>query len=194
MFAQKDLIAETENLRKFALHLTRNKSDADDLVQSTFLRALEKADYFEDGTSLRKWTSKIMFNLFVTDYRRKTRFETQYDPEPYIQAQAIGAPQESKAELHAVGDAMVKLSPDHQEILTMVCINDMPYQEVADALDIPVGTVRSRLSRARESLNGLLETRNAAPYKEFMRVPGFIKHSAGKGHGTHGHTSYGKLA
>lgn len=164
MFAQKDLIAETENLRKFALHLTRNKADADDLVQSTFLRALEKSDYFEDGTSLRKWTSKIMFNLFVTDYRRKTKFETQYDPEPYIQSQAISAPQESEAELHAVGDAMKKLSADHREILTLVCIKDMPYQEVADLLNIPVGTVRSRLSRARESLQVALNGSNATEF------------------------------
>ncbi len=156
MFDHNALTAEMENLRKFALHLTRNKADADDLVQSTFLRALEKSDYFEDGTSLRKWTSKIMFNLFVTDYRRKTKFETQYDPEPYLQAQAINAPQESEAELHAVGDAMAKLSNDHREILTMVCVKDMPYQEVADALGIPVGTVRSRLSRARESLASLM--------------------------------------
>ena len=185
MFAQNNLIAETENLRKFALHLTRNKSDADDLVQSTFLRALEKSDYFEDGTSLRKWTSKIMFNLFVTDYRRKTRFETQYDPEPYIQSQSIGAPQESEAELHAVGDAMVKLSTDHREILTMVCINDMPYQEVADMLHIPVGTVRSRLSRARESLNGLLDSGHEAEFGPFMRVPAFIRQGQGP---------YGKMA
>lgn len=158
MFDQKMLVAETENLRKFALHLTRNKSDADDLVQSTFLRALEKSDYFEDGTSLRKWTSRLMFNLFVTDYRRKTKFETQYDPEPYIQAQSVAAPQEGEAELHAVGEAMQKLSPEHQEILTMVCVKDMPYQDVADALAIPVGTVRSRLSRARESLQVIIDT------------------------------------
>ncbi len=182
MFAQKDLIAEAENLRKFALHLTRNKSDADDLVQSTILRALEKSDYFEDGTSLRKWTSKIMFNLFVTDYRRKTRFETQYDPDPYIQSQAVNAPQESEAELHAVGDAMNKLSDDHREILTMVCVKDMPYQEVADALCIPVGTVRSRLSRARESLNMALESGNTADYQEVMRVPAYLRQADGVYH------------
>lgn len=170
MFAQKELIAEMENLRKFALHLTRNKADADDLLQSTFLRALEKSDYFEDGTSLRKWTSKIMFNLFVTDYRRKTKFETQYDPEPYIQAQSMAAPQESEAELHAVGDAMKKLSADHREILTLVCIKDMPYQEVADQLNIPVGTVRSRLSRARESLQMTLNSHEHAR----MPVPPFV--------------------
>ena len=157
MFAHKDLIAENDNLRKFALSLTRNRADADDLVQSTFLRALEKADYFEDGTSLRKWTSKIMFNLFVTSYRRKAKFETQYDPEPYIQAQAISAPQEKESELRVVGDAMEKLSRDHKEILTLVCVKDMPYQDVADLLQIPVGTVRSRLSRARECLQVLLD-------------------------------------
>lgn len=153
MFAQNALIAETANLKKFALRLTGNKADADDLVQSTFLRALEKADYFEDGTSLRKWASKIMFNLFVTEYRRKTKFETQYDPEPYIHSQSVEPAQEHKAELHTVGDAINKLSPDHREVLMMVCIKDMPYQEVSEALDIPVGTVRSRLSRARESLH-----------------------------------------
>lgn len=157
MFAHNDLVAETENLRKFAMHLTRNKSDADDLVQSTFLRALEKSDYFEDGTSLRKWTSKVMFNLFVTNYRRKTKFETQYDPEPYIQSQAIAAPQENEVDLHSVGNAMTKLSDQHREILTLVCIKDMPYQDVAEQLRIPVGTVRSRLSRARESLHSVID-------------------------------------
>lgn len=152
MFTQGDLVAETEYLRKFALHLKGNKADADDLVQATFLRALEKSDYFENGTSLRKWTSKIMFNLFVTEYRRKTKFETQYDPEPYIMSQSIEATQDQQVELHAVGDALNTLSPDHREILMVVCVQDMPYQEVSETLGIPVGTVRSRLSRAREHL------------------------------------------
>ena len=115
MFSQAALIAETDNLRKFALRLTGNRSDADDLLQSTFLRVLEKRHYFEQGTSLRKWASKIMFNLFVTEYRRKTKFETRYDPEPYLQAQSVSAVQEDRAELSAVGDAMNRLSPDHRE-------------------------------------------------------------------------------
>ncbi|HYD18070.1 MAG TPA: sigma factor, partial [Patescibacteria group bacterium] len=66
MFEQKALIGEMENLRRFALRLTRNASDAEDLVQSTLLRALEKQDYFETGTNLFSWTSKIMFNLFAS--------------------------------------------------------------------------------------------------------------------------------
>ena len=157
MFTHTDLIAETDCLRKFALRLTGNKADADDLLQSTFLRVLEKSTYFETGTSLRKWSSKIMFNIFVTNYRRKTKFETQYDPEPYIQAMSVDAIQEDKSELSAVGTAMGLLSDDHREILTLICIQDKSYQEVSEALSIPVGTVRSRLSRARERLQAIMD-------------------------------------
>ena len=174
MFSQAALIAETDNLRKFALRLTGNRSDADDLLQSTFLRVLEKRHYFEQGTSLRKWASKIMFNLFVTEYRRKTKFETRYDPEPYLQAQSVSAVQEDRAELSAVGDAMNRLSPDHREILVMVCVKDMPYQQVSELLNIPVGTVRSRLSRAREHLQMILETSEARESVSMPLPPAYI--------------------
>lgn len=157
MFTQQSLVNEMVKLRKFATRLTRNKAEADDLVQSTLLRAMEKQDYFEEGTDLFKWTSKIMYNLFVTDYRRKTRFETQYDPETYIDSRSTDPDQHSKVELKAVSRAMDKMSPEHKEILILVCVKGMQYQEVADMLAIPVGTVRSRLSRARNQLIALME-------------------------------------
>jgi RNA polymerase sigma-70 factor (ECF subfamily) len=157
MFKQADLVKEMDHLRKFANRLTMNPVEADDLLQSTVLRALEKKDYFQEGTNLFSWTSKIMFNLFVTDYRRKTKFESKYDPEPVIDARSTEADQHVKSELKAVGRAMEKLSPEHKEILVMVCVKGMQYQEVADMLDIPVGTVRSRLSRARNHLLQLTE-------------------------------------
>ncbi len=157
MFAQSELINEMPKLRKFAYKLTRNTAEADDLVQSTLLRALEKNSYFETGTDLFRWTSKIMYNLFVTDYRRKTKFETQYDPESYIENRAVEADQQVKMELKAVGAAMQKMSDEHKEILVMVCVKGLQYQEVADMLHIPVGTVRSRLSRARSQLQSLME-------------------------------------
>lgn len=163
MFAQDTLINEMEGLRRFALKLTRNSSDADDLLQSTVLRALEKKHLFQEGTNLFKWTSKIMFNLFVSNYRRKTKFETQYDPESYIEKESIEASQEEKMEVRRVEEAMEKMSEDHREILTMVCLQGMQYTEVAEALDIPVGTVRSRLSRARESLQDILDNPSAKP-------------------------------
>lgn len=157
MFKQQELVQEMPKLRKFAAKLTRNKSEADDLLQSTLLRALEKADYFQTGTDLFKWTSKVMYNIFVTDYRRKVKFESQYDPESYIENRAVEAEQQSKAEVKALGRAMEKMSAEHKEILIMVCVKGMQYQEVADMLDIPVGTVRSRLSRARNQLISMME-------------------------------------
>lgn len=157
MFEQTAIINEMDKLRRFALRLTRNNNDAEDLLQSTVLRALEKNHMFETGTDLFKWSSKIMFNLFVTDYRRKTKFETQYDPESYLERESVEADQDVKIELNRVRAAMSVLSDDHREILMLVSIKGLQYQEVSEALQIPVGTVRSRLSRAREQLQNLLD-------------------------------------
>jgi len=158
MFKQEELVHEMGNLRKFALRLTRNVHEAEDLVQSTLLRALEKKDYFQENTNLFSWTSKIMFNLFVTGYRRKKKFESQYDPEPHILNTSVDAPQEMTTDLALVRTAMKQLSKEHREMLVLVCIKGMRYEEVADHLEIPVGTVRSRLSRARKQLQDLLES------------------------------------
>ncbi len=99
----------------------------------------------------------MMFNLFATQYRRRVKFETQYDCEELIKSQSIAASQERKAELQRVGEALKTLSDDHRNVLIMVCIHGMAYEQVAGNLDIPVGTVRSRLSRAREKLKVQLE-------------------------------------
>ena len=157
MFNNNALVQESDRLRKFALRLTRNDSDADDLLQSTLLRAIEKKHLFKEDTNLYSWTSKIMYNMFVSEYRRKTKFESQYDPEPYIAAQSLDASQEVKIEMKEVNHAMDQLSDDHKEILIMVCVKGMRYADVSEKLQIPVGTVRSRLSRAREALQQALD-------------------------------------
>lgn len=164
MFTQNALVAETGKLQKFALRLTRNKADADDLVQSTCLRALEKVDYFQDGTNLFSWTSKIMYNLFVSDYRRKVRFETQYDPESYLEKQSVKAAQDAKMEFSDIQRAMKKISAEHRTILILVCIEGWSYQETSEILQIPVGTVRSRLFRARACLQFMLDTPTIPAY------------------------------
>lgn len=157
MFHQDAIINEVPKLLKFATKLTRNHAEAQDLVQSTVLRALEKNSYFEDGTDLFKWTSKIMYNLFVSEYRRKTKFETQYDPENYIEKMVAEPEQETKAEMQAVTAAMEEISAEHKEVLLLVCAKGMKYEEVSEMLQIPVGTVRSRLSRARDALLSVME-------------------------------------
>ncbi len=156
MFTETALVSQMDGLRKFALRLTGNAGDADDLLQSTVLRAIEKKEYFQQDTDLFKWTSKIMFNLFVSTYRRKKKFETRYDPESFIEKASVEGDQEARTELALVRGAMKKLSGEHREILVLVCVKGMRYQEVASMLDIPVGTVRSRLSRAREHLQAVM--------------------------------------
>jgi RNA polymerase sigma-70 factor (ECF subfamily) len=170
MFTNSALVAETAKLTKFAFRLTRNRSDAEDLVQSTCLRALEKKDYFETGSNLFGWTSKIMYNLFVTNYRRKVKFDTQYDPEPFLNMQAVAPEQDMIAELAQVKRAMMQLSPEHHQILVMVGAQGMRYEEASKALGLPVGTVRSRLSRAREQLQAIMDQpRPLAPGKAISR-------------------------
>ncbi|MFP4387305.1 MAG: sigma-70 family RNA polymerase sigma factor [Alphaproteobacteria bacterium] len=161
MFYAHDLIQEMDGLRGFAYLLTGNRSDADDLLQSTVLRALEKEHLFEKGTDLFKWCSKIMFNIFAGQYRRRVKFESMYDPDPVIERQARPANQYHHMRCSEVGEAMEGLNKKHRRVLVDICVNGMKYQTVADNLGVPVGTVRSRLFRAREQLAALLDDTSA---------------------------------
>lgn len=162
MFNSNDLVKEMDGLRKFALKLTGDESDAEDLLQSTVTRALEKKHLFEEGTNLFKWTSKMMFNIFASNYRRKAKFESQYDPEPVIDKQSQPTDQYKQTQLREVSEAMDGMSGDHRDILMAVCVDGRKYEAVADEFDIPVGTVRSRISRAREKLQDDLEQQSPA--------------------------------
>ncbi len=156
MFCNEELLKETDRLSKFAYKLTQNIHDAEDLLHSTIVKALDKKHLFEEGTNLFSWMSKIMYNLFVSMYRRKTKFETQYDPESFIERERVEASQETKSELNQVSRAIKTLPKDHRQILSMICVRGDKYAEVSNKLKIPIGTVRSRLSRAREGLNDAL--------------------------------------
>lgn len=156
MFTHTELVHEMSGLKKFAMKLTKQESDADDLMQSTVLKALEKSDMFQSDTNLFKWTSKIMYNLFVSEYRRRAKFGTQYDPENYIEKHSMKETQDIEMEFREVQIAMENLSREHYQILVLICVKGLQYAEVSELLQIPVGTVRSRLFRARESLHALL--------------------------------------
>jgi RNA polymerase sigma-70 factor, ECF subfamily len=152
MFSHQALTSEVGKLQKFALRLTHNKPDAHDLTQATCLRALEKSDYFADGTNLFGWTSKIMFNLFASQYRRRIRFDSQFDAASLIDRYVVAPTQETNLALTRLQRAILCLRDDHRNILMMICVNGMQYQEVARVLNIPIGTIRSRLARARAQL------------------------------------------
>lgn len=152
MLTNQQLVAEMPGLRKFAYKLTGNAANAEDLFQNTLLRALEKKDLFEDGHSVFSWVSKMMYNLFVSDYRTKIRFESQYDPELAIANASVTPDYETSRQVEQVGKAMHALPESQRNVLMMVCVHNMSYEDVAHKLGVPVGTVRSRLSRAREAL------------------------------------------
>jgi RNA polymerase sigma-70 factor (ECF subfamily) len=178
-FAHEALIDEMEKLQKFARRLCRNEADAEDLLQATLMKALEKKEMFQDGTNLFSWTSKIMYNDFVSGYRRKVKFETKYDCEDLIQNQAMAPQQDNLFELSQVEEAMNELSEEHRTVLVCVCVKGMKYHEVSEMLQIPVGTVRSRLSRAREQLQEALTQHS---WKKIPvtppSIPAFARHTA----------------
>lgn len=162
MFKNSELLEHIDRLEKFAYRLTRHKERAEDLLHNTIVRALEKKHLFKKGTNLYGWTSKIMYNLFVTEYRRRTKFETQYDPENYLKNYSVDAVQDKKYMLKRVKENITKLSNDHKQIMMLVVFGGMRYKDVSKKLGIPVGTVRSRLARARAALNDNLTGYNAA--------------------------------
>lgn len=167
MFSNQNLVQEQEKLHRFAYKLTQNTHDAEDLLQATLLRAIEKKHLFNEGTNLFSWTSKMMYNLFVSGYRRKVKYETQYDPESFIEREQVESSQEVKSELNTVSEAIDRLSEDHRNILMMICVNGYAYEDVSKKLRIPLGTVRSRLSRARAGLKDILNK----PRIQTSRVP-----------------------
>lgn len=162
MFHNQELVENLGNLRKFALHLTGNIPDAEDLVQATVLCALEKKDMFRDDSNLQGWTSKIMFNLFVSEYRRKKKFDIKDDPENHINARTIEPAQNHIVEVNQMVNALQLLPDSQKEIITLICVHDLQYQDAAEQLSIPIGTVRSRLARARINLRNIMD--NPAAY------------------------------
>jgi RNA polymerase sigma-70 factor (ECF subfamily) len=154
-----------------ALKLTRNARDAEDLLQDTYVRAFEKFHLFKQGTNLKAWMFRVMTNRFINLYRRrKARPENaSYDDvgeyigsedkrllHDFQSNEALSSLMQNQAFLDSLDDqlkeALQNLGGDYREVLIMNVIGEMPYKDIAKALDIPVGTVMSRLSRAKSLL------------------------------------------
>ena len=161
-------------LRRFAYSLTRSKDQADDLVQDTCERALARIDQWTPGTRLDSWMYRIAQNIWLDRGRsRKSRGES-IDIESLGDLAGIDGRDvtESRLTLKAVHEEMGRLSPDQQILIALVCIEGQTYQEAADVLDLPIGTVMSRLARARKALHAALaepENRSRATQMERRR-------------------------
>lgn len=139
-------------LRRFAFSLTTSVPDADDLAQQTVERLLVKP--IPEDAALLQWAFRVCRNLWIDEYRsRKVRENTRFDTE-LSPAQEVNESKtiELQQELNSVGNAMQLLPEDQKAILALVAMQGMSYREVAETLDIPIGTVMSRLARARGAL------------------------------------------
>ncbi len=154
--------AEIPRLRRYARVLLRRRPDAaDDLVQDTILRGIEKMHLFASGTNLRAWLFTVMHNQYVNSIRRATRHGYEIE----VEKVHLSAPptQTASLELRDLERAIDRL-PDEQRItLLLIGLEGLKYEEVAQICNVPIGTVRSRLSRARDELRRMLDGADDAP-------------------------------
>jgi len=152
----RSIEAEIPRLRRYARALTRDVAAADDLVQDCLARALGKLHLWQEGTDLRAWLFTILHNQYVNQVRRAVREGTAVglsETEPML----TRAPHQGKRlELRDLERAIAKLPEEQRSVILLVGLEGMRYEEVAEILDVPVGTVRSRLSRGREALRRLM--------------------------------------
>jgi RNA polymerase sigma-70 factor (ECF subfamily) len=149
------LEAEIPRLRRYARALTRDVVRADDLVQSCLTRAVAKQHLWQPGTDLRAWLFTILHNQHVNDVRRSARegnkVELTEAPQLTVQSNAIPS-----LELRDLETALGKLPPEQREVILLVGLEGLAYEECATILGVPVGTVRSRISRGRDQLRQLM--------------------------------------
>ncbi len=164
-----DLVAAIPRLRRYARVLTGDSTRADDLVQDTLARAWEKRRLWRAGSDLRAWLFTIMHNVHVNQLALARRdaanlsLDAEGGPawEPPVRANQL-----DRVELMELVQQMGRLPPEQREVLVLAAVEEMRYEEIAAVLSVPVGTVMSRLSRAREKLRNLV----AAPASASLRV------------------------
>lgn len=148
---------EIPRLRRYARSLTRDSEQADDLVQETLMRAISRIESWAPGTNLRAWLFAILRNALISELRRAGHAPIEASVGDEHPGYASLGGQEYRVEVMELGRALELMSGEHREVLLLVAVEGMKYEEAADVLGVPVGTVRSRLSRARTVLRGLLK-------------------------------------
>ncbi|MGH6651935.1 MAG: RNA polymerase sigma factor [Sphingopyxis sp.] len=155
---EEELIELLPRLRRFARGLTRGVNDADDLCQAAIERALKSRDQWQQGTRLDSWMYRITRNLWI-DERRAAARRGVHAPidEAAVQVEGDGAAEVEAGALRGdVDSAMMRLPDEQREAVMLVLVEGYAYREAAEILEIPIGTVTSRLARGRETLMHLL--------------------------------------
>ena len=158
---ERQALQHLDALYNFAIYLTRNPPEADDLVQETYLRAFRFSHRFEPGTHLRAWLFQILRNTFLTFYRLREREAALADDgvPDWDVPMFHDAPESSSSAMEAHTDlerALSRLPEGFRTVLLLAEVEGMPLEEVARVMSCPVGTVKSRIFRAKERLRALL--------------------------------------
>ncbi len=162
-----EVLPFTDALKSFALKMTNDTDDADDLLQDTLMKAFRFFDKFEKGTNMKAWLFQIMKNSFINNYRKTSKEPNKVDYEDVqnfyenIKAEDVKSQHyQSDAFSDVLDDeitsALSKLPDDFRTIVFLSDVEGYTYEEIADFVDCPIGTVRSRLHRARKMLYSLL--------------------------------------
>ncbi len=153
----KELPDHLPAVTRFARSLTRNAADGDDLLQDTVERALSRAHQFQEGTNLRAWLFTICRSVFLNSRRKAAARMVHVEFEDIHSAIPAELDQEIAMEFEDVKAAFATLPLQDRAVIALVTLEGLKYEEAAQVLDVPVGTIRSRLSRARSKLMDRLE-------------------------------------
>ncbi len=176
---EEEFLPQVDALYTFAYHLTYNEEDANDLVQETYLKAYRFIDRYLENTNAKAWLFKILKNIFINQYRKKSKQPTRVDYEEIInyhdeEDTSYSSYQDLREEMfqHMMGDevtnAINALPVDFRVVILLCDIEGFTYEEISKIIDIPIGTVRSRLHRARNMLKEKLkEYAETLGYKDY---------------------------
>jgi len=167
------LVAQLPALRRYAMALVGNAALADDLVQDCIERALGQEAQLREVERLAGWLRRILYHLYIDEIRRKRRRGREQDINELADNLELSAPAPDNSAMKEFVQAVNRLSAEHRQILLLVSVEELSYRQIADELEIPLGTVMSRLARARERLRELMQSRTAEiiPLAERKRSP-----------------------
>jgi RNA polymerase sigma factor (sigma-70 family) len=165
---EKEFMPHIEALKTFAYHLTYNDSESNDLIQETYLKAFKFIDKYQQGTNAKAWLFKILKNAYINEYRKKVKRPVKVDFEEIISYHGrentddvLFADLREDIFTNVMGDevtnAINALPEDFRTVILLCDIESFTYEEISKILEIPIGTVRSRLFRARNMLKEMLK-------------------------------------
>ena len=154
-----EIAALLPRLRRFGRQLTGHREDADDLVQLAVERALNRSAQWQAGTRLDSWLFRIMQNAWIDDVRARRRQSDVIVADDEAAAEVGAGESDAPLEAIAVRKAVARLSEEQRAAVALVLVEGLPYKEAAEVLGIPIGTLTSRLARAREALQSQLSPR-----------------------------------